>query len=217
MRCARRRLNAARSGPRSSGATRRRCWRASAACGAPSASWHSRAPPSSCSARRASPASSDSDARYARRTSGGACGRCAGRARRGPSEAADIAAEERADSHMCAAAGSASRRSQWFRRGYYVAYLQRFCRVVGQEAARGEKRPGGAPARPQRGRLVARRLCPCCTDFSVVVASIGGGALPLASTPSRESRERRRGARPARSTQAAGLARAAPKARARRA
>ena len=50
-----------------------------------------------------------------------------------------------------------------------------------EEAGRGETAPGGAPARPQRRRLVARRPCPCCTDFSVVVASIGGGALPLAS------------------------------------
>ena len=50
-----------------------------------------------------------------------------------------------------------------------------------EEAGRGETAPRGAPARPQRRRLVARRPCPCCTDFSVVVASIGGGALPLAS------------------------------------
>ena len=62
------------------------------------------------------------------------------------SEAADIAAE-RADSHMCAWPLQRCFRAHMFRRGFYVAYLQRAlpC-VVGQEAAR-EKTSGGAAMR----------------------------------------------------------------------
>merc|ERR1712138_384969 len=45
------------------------------------------------------------------------------------SEAADIAAEA-ADSHMCAWPLQRCFRAHMFRRGFYVAYLQRFCRVL---------------------------------------------------------------------------------------
>ena len=45
------------------------------------------------------------------------------------SEAADEAAE-RADSHMCAWPLQRCFRAHMFRRGFYVAYLQRFCRVL---------------------------------------------------------------------------------------
>jgi hypothetical protein len=45
------------------------------------------------------------------------------------SEAADVAAEA-ADSHMCAWPLQRCFRAHMFRRGFYVAYLQRFCRVL---------------------------------------------------------------------------------------
>ena len=75
------------------------------------------------------------------------------------SEAADVAAEA-ADSHMCAwPLQRCFRGRTMFRRGYYVAYLQRFCRVaVRQEADRGETASGRTPARPERRRALAAGL-----------------------------------------------------------
>ena len=128
------------------------------------------------------------------------------------SEAADIAAEA-ADSHMCAWPLQRCFRAHMFRRGFYVAYLQRFCRVLLAKKRLAAKRRRAAHRRGRNAVVLWHDACVPAVLTSawssrrsaVVLCHWRRWRRGAASTP---SRERRRGARPARSTQAAGLARA---------
>ena len=72
------------------------------------------------------------------------------------SEAADEAAE-RADSHMCAWPLQRCFRAHMFRRGFYVAYLQRFCRVMLAKKRLAAKRRRAAQRRGRNAVVLWQR------------------------------------------------------------